>query len=40
MLFRQGQEHLFTEWPALGIDDDKKIDFFAQVSENELTIPQ
>mgnify|MGYP000412077036 CR=1 FL=1 len=38
MLLQQGQEHLFRDWPALGVDDEKKISFFDQVSEIYLFI--
>ncbi|KAH7674669.1 UTP--xylose-1-phosphate uridylyltransferase protein [Dioscorea alata] len=39
MLLREGQSHLFLHWPEPGVDDDKKRDFFEQVSRLNSSYP-
>lgn len=39
MLLKQGQQHLFTDWPQLGVDDAKKINFFTQVEKLDANYP-
>eukprot|EP00252_Welwitschia_mirabilis_P014024 TRINITY_DN31047_c0_g1_i1.p1 TRINITY_DN31047_c0_g1~~TRINITY_DN31047_c0_g1_i1.p1 ORF type:complete len:631 (+),score=128.57 TRINITY_DN31047_c0_g1_i1:247-2139(+) len=39
MLIEEGQEHLFAHWPELGIDDEKKRDFFEQVEKLDASYP-
>ncbi|XP_039120269.1 UDP-sugar pyrophosphorylase [Dioscorea cayenensis subsp. rotundata] len=39
MLLREEQSHLFLHWPEPGVDDDKKRDFFEQVSRLNSSYP-
>ncbi|KAI5068323.1 hypothetical protein GOP47_0016668 [Adiantum capillus-veneris] len=39
MLIKQGQQHLFADWPDSGVDDVKKMNFFSQVERLDANYP-
>lgn len=39
MLVKQGQQHLFSDWPQSGVDDAKKMNFFCQVERLDANYP-